>query len=462
MQSITCATAKSHGAIPTIVLAGLGLLLSTAGCSFRSEDPGKDVIPACRLALAPHLGEDALDVRIQELQDRLQIDPEDQADLIRLGWSLVSKARQDYDAGYFKLAEQAALCASTKSREGEADALLLLGHVQQSMHRFEEAKRTGLRLTRLRGDAEDWGLLGDALTDAGDTRQAFNAYQAMLQKAPDLRALNRLSFVLWMQGQLESSRRLLEEGLQLHNSDRASRVWAMARLARLHLQVGNLKRAGQLSNQALVLVPGHVPAQLVKAQVLLAQNQASLALPLLLDATRRRDLPEDQWLALEVLRETRNPEEARKLEAQLLGRGRVSDPRTLAVYLATQRHDSGSALRLARAEIESRQDAFTLDALAWALSANGAHDAAWKTLASVRKQAPADARIYLHLGVIAEQVSSSEAGGWLDLAWRNRFTLYPSELEMLKKALHGVHIGDRAEFTNQESHSPESDNEGSR
>ena len=57
--------------------------------------------------------------------------------------------------------------------------------------------------------------------------------------------------------------------------------------------------------------------------------------------------------------------EAAPIEQTLRQIGRRSDPRGLALYLATTRQDPAEALRLAQAELENRQDVFTWDALAW-------------------------------------------------------------------------------------------------
>ena len=249
---------------------------------------------ACQLALAPHHGKLAKDQEVAHLRDLARRDPGDIVALIRLGWALTSKAHQDYDSGYFKLAEQAALCAESRRPDlhPEPDVLLLLGHSLQSMHRFEEAEVIARQLIALRGSSADWGLLGDAMVDRGDNQEAALAYQAMHNKSPDLKALNRLSFVSWMQGQLDSARNLLKEGLRLPDGDPASQAWALARLARIDLQEGNLEKALDRAQAAFSKVPGYVPALQVKAQVLLAQHDFESALPLLLEAVQIRGLPD--------------------------------------------------------------------------------------------------------------------------------------------------------------------------
>jgi len=59
------------------------------------------------------------------------------------------------------------------------------------------------------------------------------------------------------------------------------------------------------------------------------------------------------------------------VEKQILERGALDDPRTLALYLATRKEQVETAVKLANDELANRADVFTLDALAWALSASG-------------------------------------------------------------------------------------------
>ncbi|MBI2466637.1 MAG: HupE/UreJ family protein, partial [Candidatus Rokubacteria bacterium] len=49
----------------------------------------------------------------------------------------VVKARVSFDPGFYKLAEQSALCIE-QTRPGSVEALLLRGHVLHAMHRFRE------------------------------------------------------------------------------------------------------------------------------------------------------------------------------------------------------------------------------------------------------------------------------------------------------------------------------------
>src|SRR5262245_1286983 len=105
--------------------------------------------------------------------------------------------------------------------------------------------------------------------------------------------------------------------------------------------------------------------------MLLCQSRFGEAVDTLQNAVKQDPLPEYQWTLAEALRVAGKENEASEIEARLCQRGASSDPRTLALYLATRRESPETALRLAREEFDSRSDVFSHDALAWSLVAAG-------------------------------------------------------------------------------------------
>src|SRR4029078_3555825 len=84
----------------------------------------------------------------------------------RLGWAFVAKARESFDPGFYKLAEQCAHSIEKRNPQSQ-DAMLLRAHVLQNLHRFKESEALARRLVRQRGLSFDYGLLGDALMEQG-------------------------------------------------------------------------------------------------------------------------------------------------------------------------------------------------------------------------------------------------------------------------------------------------------
>src|SRR5262249_28845069 len=95
------------------------------------------------------------------------------------------------------------------------------------------------------------------------------------------------------------------------------------------------------------------------------------------------------------------------------------------------------AVKLANDELANRADVFTLDALAWALSASGRVEEAYSTMKKALAQGTQDARLFYHAGIISEDVGQMKEGKrWFTKAANIRQMLLPSERGRLAK-----HIG---------------------
>src|SRR6266576_6208288 len=97
-------------------IATLALGLAFSGCERDSShkmnphvaQPAGPVTPLA-IVLAPHAGEGRIDVEIRERQQQVRTGVNPEIALERLGWLFVAKARESFDAGFYKLAEQCAL-----------------------------------------------------------------------------------------------------------------------------------------------------------------------------------------------------------------------------------------------------------------------------------------------------------------------------------------------------------------
>src|SRR5262249_14100387 len=68
----------------------------------------------CELILAPHAGTNRVDLEIQRQQANVRNELNTIQSLEKLGWLFVAKARESFDPGYFKLAEQCAFCLESR------------------------------------------------------------------------------------------------------------------------------------------------------------------------------------------------------------------------------------------------------------------------------------------------------------------------------------------------------------
>jgi tetratricopeptide (TPR) repeat protein len=334
------------------------------------------------------------------------------------------------------VAEQAAACLESM-QPNEPAALLLRGHVLHQMHRFGEAEAIARRLVATREFVLDFGLLGDALMEQGRVAEAAEAYQKMIDLKPFYQSYTRAAHVRWLRGDLAGAIEMMRAAVKAASlRDPESIAWAHSRLAFYELQRGRLADAGRMADASLRSVPDYAAALLARGRIQLAQKKPAEAVETLTRAARLNPLPEYQWALADALRLVNRADEAAAIEHQLVQGGAAADPRTLALYLATRRDSGGTAVHLARRELEKRADVFTLDALAWALASRGELQEASTLMTRALAEGTEDGRLFVHAAAIAAADGRpADAARWADKARKLRFTLLPSELGVLRRGL---------------------------
>jgi tetratricopeptide (TPR) repeat protein len=392
----------------------------------------------CHLVLASHPGTDPLDVQITRLQAKLRNETNNFQNLEKLGWLFVAKARASFDPGYYKLAEQCALCLESHQPRA-VEALLLRGHVLQSLHRFREAEGLARELVARRGLSFDYGLLGDVLMEQGNLSEAAAAYQKMVDQKPDLQAYARISHLRWLKGDLAGATEVMQLAVSAASPNATeSAAWVNTRLGMLQFQSGKREDALQSCDAALQYQQNYAPALLLRGRILLADGKAPEAVPVLQSAVKLNPLPDYQWALAEALGAAGHADEAVAAEDNLRRQGAVADPRTFALYLASRGESPAIALELARSELSTRSDVFTHDALAWALAANGQLASAGKEMELALAEGTRDARLFLHAAVIAARAGDKAAAQrWLTETAPLVHQLLPSEQKQLRSTAAG-------------------------
>jgi tetratricopeptide (TPR) repeat protein len=414
-----------------------GVLLTGCNNTLNAKRDFDAVAPsACSVALTPHQGGEPIDLEISRLQTEARGSDNASRAMERLGWTFVQKARLTYDPGYYKLAEACATCIES-SHPDAPEALLLRGHVLNSLHRFKEAEAVARTLVTTRGLPFDYGLLGDALMEQGALTEAIGVYQKMIDMKPGPQSYSRAAHVRWLKGDLSGAIELMRMAAAAGSSgDGESAAWAYSRLANYELQAGEMKKARQACEAALIFKSDYAPALLVQGRILVADVKYAEAIESLRRAAQLNPLPEYQWALADALRIAGSTEEASRVEDDLIRRGEAGDPRTFALYLATRRERTEQAVELARRELETRSDVFTLDVLAWSLAASGKNLEARSRITEALAEGTADARLFYHAGMIAALNSQkTEARQWLNKASSIKQMLMPSEREQLSKQL---------------------------
>jgi tetratricopeptide (TPR) repeat protein len=441
-----------------IIALSIASLIASGACR-QAPGAAPSAATPCEIALAAQPnnteGDAKIDQEIARLQQEIRANSkpfQTTAMIEKLGWSFVAKARANFDPGFYKLAEQCALCLESKQGEKQPDnqadnqalskpesirsaALLLRGHALHNLHRFSEAEKIARELVERRGLAYDFGLLGDVLIEQGKTDDAVMAYQKMMAMRPGPQAYSRAAHVRWLVGDTEGARVMMRMSAQsAGQGDPESAAWAWSKLAIYELQAGELKNAHAICDVALEMQSDYAPALLARGRILLAENKPDEAVIALERAARLNPLPEYQWTLAEALRAADRGDAAAKVESQLAATGPANDPRTYSLFLATRGQQPETALRLAEEEIKVRRDLYTLDALAWAQAAKGETTEAWKTMQSALAMGTVDARLYLHAAAIAAQAGDNrQARIYAGKAAKTESSLLPGERIRLKQ-----------------------------
>jgi tetratricopeptide (TPR) repeat protein len=342
----------------------------------------------------------------------LKSKPEDLVLAERMGRLIIAEAR---GSGTEELHELAEVCAQymLHIKPQHPPALLLRGHALLALHRFHEAEDVAHELLKHRQQMEDHALLGDALMEQGMLEDALPVYQTMIDTRPCLPSYSRVAHFRWLKGDVVGAIELAEQAVTCGSyRDPEPLAWATTRLAFYHFQNNDLADVLKLADRALELVKDYPQALTLRGRALMAQGQLSAAAVVLRRACERTPLPEIQW-ALQDLEPA---------SGTVVGNG---DPRSLALHLATKKQRVDEALDLAKAEMRTRRDVFSWDALAWAQYAAGKPEAARISMQRALSHGTQDARLHLHAGIILQSADH------LAQARRMSAQLLPSEQSLL-------------------------------
>ena len=404
-------------------------------CETRAVEPPVAKDMAMNMIIAKEQDSGPMAAAIQKLQDRIKANPADARLIEQLGRSFIAKARASFDPGCYKLAEMCGVVLVQQDSKSPL-GLLLQGESLLAMHRFHDAELVARQLLAVRQDMTDHALLGDALMEQGRLDEAIQAYQAMIDAKPCLASYSRVAHMRWLRGDIEGAIEVAEQAITC-GSYRAAEplAWVTARLAFYQWPNGQREKALATARRATELVPEYPHALFVSGRVLLAQGKASEAVEFLEKAATQAALPEVLWALADASRAAGKMDRAVAAEALLLKTGAASDPRSFALYLATQKLQPKRSLALASAELETRKDLHSYDALAWAEFASGMTTEAQANIAKALSEKTKDARLYLHAGLIAGAANDAASQvHWLDMAEAMRRGLLPSEMAMLDHA----------------------------
>jgi tetratricopeptide (TPR) repeat protein len=340
------------------------------------------ILSVCVVLMLPaavRSAESPAQASISAAQAVLKGNPESAEAYAALAVALARRARETSDTRYYDEA-QAAAQRSLEIEPANLAAERALTWVLLGKHEFAEALGRAQALnTRIPDDVLTYGFLADANVELGNYPAAEEAVQWMLNlRAGNIPALTRAAHLRELFGDVEGALELMIVAHERTDpSEVEDRAWILTHMAHLELMRGRIDLAEPLLDQALLLFPDYHYALANLARVRLAQDRAQDGVELLERRYRSAPHPENLYVLGEALLRAGQPEKASAAFAEFEQKARLEMPkwdnanRDLILYLVDHAKQPDAALEVAELESARRRDVYTLEALAWALHANG-------------------------------------------------------------------------------------------
>ncbi|MEO5823697.1 MAG: hypothetical protein ABIT71_24595 [Vicinamibacteraceae bacterium] len=311
---------------------------------------------------------DGLSQTIAALERRIADEPGNGVAAARLADALLRQARATGNGGLAIQAEGALRTAIATAPTYEAQRML--GAVLASQHRFRDAIVAAERARAIEpADAWNEGVIGDAHLELGEYDQAFAAFDAMMRKRPSAAAYGRASYARELQGDFDGALRLMQMALDATSAhDPESQAWHYAQLGDLQYQLGHLADAEREYRHSAFTFANHPLAVAGLARVDAARGDLAAALAGYTSLQATAATPEYAARMAELEQALGRPKDAARhfALAEQGWRTDMPEPAHLARLLARTRDRAAEALTVAEQAAASRQDIFTMDAVAWA------------------------------------------------------------------------------------------------
>jgi tetratricopeptide (TPR) repeat protein len=330
-----------------------------------------------------------------------------------LALALSRRARETGDPAYYDRASDA-IAEALRIEPGNLESKKLQIWILLGKHEFAKAHDAATVLNKqVPDDVLVYGFVADASAELGKYDEAEGAVQWMLDMRPaNLSGLTRAAYLRELFGDKEGAIELFTSAFnRMLPSEVEDRAWILSQIGHLSLSMGREKDAEASLQGALQLFPRYHYALGYLAQVRLAQGRAADAVALLRQLCA--DLPhaENVYALAEALQRAGQSAEAKaayaEFEQKALAESVTHDNanRELIAYYVDHAKKPHEALRIAEIERERRGDAFTLEAYAWALAANGRYADAKKSMDAALAVGVQNPEMLYHAGVIAAKLN---------------------------------------------------------
>jgi tetratricopeptide (TPR) repeat protein len=392
-------------AVAAAALAAAGLMSAAAG---------RDSAPDIRPARSPA---QIRDLDIAFYQARTTRDPRSARDFTQLAALYLQRARETADNADLERAETIARHSLALRRGRNDEAVGVLASSLVAQHRFTEAHDAALDL--LRADSSSIaarGMVAESAMELGRYDEAARVFGMLASYQADLGTAPRLARWAELRGRSDEARRLLRQALAVaqrrHGLPREQLAWFHLRLGDLALRTGHLREAHGELEAGLAILPDdyRLLAALARLDAVrhrwrAAAETGELAIAHALDPATL-GLLSDAWRALG---DSSKATEFDRAMALSVLRQPGAYHRAWSLYLLDHHRDVPAVLANVRRELQSRQDIYGYDLLAWALHAAGQDREARGPMSRALALGTQDAMLFYHAGMIDLATGDSTA-----------------------------------------------------
>jgi tetratricopeptide (TPR) repeat protein len=343
--------------------------------------------------------------RIAFFEARAAADPLAFPDLNSLTGQYLQRARETGDVADYQRAELAA----TRSLEVLPDnygGLIGLASVRIAQHQFGaviDLTQQAIPQKPGKDSAGAYGLLGDALLNAGRYDEAGAAYDRMLELEPGLAATSRQADYAWIHGDTLNAEDFWKQALRFDDGLPAeNNAWAMTQLGGFYFQTGDLKAAEREYNDAQSVYPDYVHALAGLGSVRAAQQRWDDSIALYTRATDRLPAPLYVIALGDVYARAGRTAEAQTQYAlvdvldRLYRANGINNDLALANFYADHDLRVDEALEMAASAYNASPSIYAADAYAWALFKNNRLDEANARIDEALRLGTQDATMHFH------------------------------------------------------------------
>jgi pentatricopeptide repeat protein len=343
---------------------------------------------------------------ISSMEERFKQEPNNPKIASTLGQAYLQRARESGDPAYYSKAE-ILFERALKRTPSSVDAMLGKASLLMARHEFDKARDLAKKAIDTDLDVvATYGVLTDALVELGDYDEAIRTLDIMVRRKPNLSSYSRVSYIRELMGDVPGAIQAMKMAVESGAPNAENTAWCMVQLGNLYLNDGQLKRAEEQYQQALIRFPGYAHAAAGLARVAGTRGDLALAVEQYKLAMDRIPLAEFAIALGEVYDRMGRKDDAKAqfdlVDAiqELYRSNGVSIDIELALFNADRGRNIPQALDIARNEWRSRKSVRVADVYAWVLYRAGRYEEARQMMQQALKLGTRDPLFLRHAEVI--------------------------------------------------------------